>query len=175
MHRLILFRHGKSAWPHGIADHQRPLAPRGVDAVPLMARWLAAQNLRPDFALVSSAKRTQGTFALIADVFTELLHRNEPRIYEASAERLLGVLREQQEEVRTLLMVGHNPGMQELALVLSGSEQDDPEARSRLKRKYPTSGVAVLDCEGPWRALSPGCAQLVDFVTPAMLGGVDED
>lgn len=159
-----------------MADHNRPLAERGVKAVPLMAHWLASQSFGIDCALVSSAERTRATFALIREeIGSPTVIREEPRIYEASAMRLLAVLRETGEETRTLLMVGHNPGMQELSLVLSGSAADDADARARLKRKYPTSGIAVLEFSGPWGELSPGFATLARFITPAMLGGIDED
>jgi phosphohistidine phosphatase len=175
VHRLILFRHGKSAWPEGVSDHERPLAPRGVEAVPLMSRWLVENALTPDLALVSTARRTRMTFELIAEVMPGLNARLEQRIYEASVKRLLAALADIPASLGTLLMVGHNPGMQELALQLSGTPACDLDARSRLKRKYPTSGVAVLETVRSWAELAPGQATLRRFQTPAMLGGIDED
>jgi phosphohistidine phosphatase len=173
--RLILFRHAKSAWPEGVADHDRPLGPRGQQATPLMARWLVAAQLRPDLVLVSSARRTRETWSLIASEMPGIPSKSEPRIYEASYERLLGVLRALPVELGTVMMVGHNPGMQELALALSSGLGDKVEARMRLRRKYPTAGVAVLDFDGDWAELIPGVARLTHFQTPAMLGGIDED
>ena len=172
---LILFRHGKSAWPQGLSDHERPLAPRGKLAVPLMARWLAAQVGTIDLALISSATRTRQTFDCMESLLSVRAQRIEPRIYEAQPERLVNVLRALDDHPEVVLMVGHNPGMHALALGLSGAGDDNPDALARLQRRYPTSGVAILDIAGDWSGLVPGAARLAAFMTPAQLGGVDED
>lgn len=173
--RLLLLRHGKSAWPDGVADHQRPLAPRGEAAVPLMARFLAKQLALPDLVLVSDARRTRETFAKLSGEIFGLAHRLEPRIYEAGAGSLLRVVNEVAEDVGTLMLVGHNPGMQSLALRLAHSANSAPDDLVRLNRKFPTAGLAELAFVGPWSRLGPGAARLASFTTPAMLGGTDED
>ena len=93
MRRLILFRHAKSAYPDGVGDHDRPLDARGRADAPRMGAYLAAEALLPDLVLVSSARRTQETFALAGAAIGPVETREEPRIYEAAAERLLGVVR----------------------------------------------------------------------------------
>lgn len=182
MHRLILLRHAKSDWPHGVADHDRPLAARGRKAAPLMAAYLAEEGLIPDLALVSSARRTQETWALVAPVLAKakasssqpdgIPMETEPRIYEARVEILLTVLRGIRDDVRTLLVVGHNPGMAELTLLLSGG--GDSHQLAELQRKFPTAALSVVGFTGRWSDLAPFKGRLDRFVTPKSLGGEDD-
>ena len=96
MRRLILLRHAKSEWPNGVADSERPLAPRGRMAAPRMAAYLAREKLVADKVLISPARRTRETWALIAPSLTPAPETaSEPRIYEAPVARLLAVVREQ--------------------------------------------------------------------------------
>lgn len=172
MRRLVLFRHAKSAYPPGIDDHERPLDERGRRDAPRMGAYLAAETILPDLALVSSATRTQETFALAAPSLGPVAMRTEPRIYEAPAERLLGVLRETPDSVRTLLVVGHNPGMEDLATRLVGF--GDRYAFARLQQKFPTAGIAVIDLDAPsWSEIVPREGRLDRFVTPKGLAAVD--
>src|SRR5689334_20311557 len=114
MRRLMLLRHAKSAWPDGVEDHERPLAERGRVAAPLMGRYMAEHGLLPDFAIVSTARRAQETWALVAPALgRDTAQRDEARIYEARSEAILEVIRETAAGVRTLLVVGHNPGFQD--------------------------------------------------------------
>ena len=170
MKRLILLRHAKSDWPAGLDDLERPLNPRGREAAPRMGRYLADEGLLPDLVLVSPAQRTRETFDLVAEALRE--HTGEappmlvePRIYEAPPELLLQAIRETDDAIRVLLMVGHNPGTQELARLLTGF--GDRYAFSRLTQKYPTAGVTVLDFDiESWRDVSHREARLDRFVTP---------
>lgn len=172
---LFLLRHGKSAWPEGISDHQRPLAPRGEIAVPLMARKLATLAGEFDAVLVSDARRTQETFARLAGVIPGLTPKLEPAIYEARPGTLLALVQDLPIFARTALMVGHNPGLHALSLYLANSETSDLDALRRLERKLPTAGLVHLEFSTPWDEIGPGSARLAHYITPAMLGGVDED
>ncbi len=175
MRRLLILRHAKSDWPSGLTDFDRPLAARGRVAAPLMGRYMKSEHLLPDFAIVSSARRTVETWALIEQELGEKVpHRFERRIYEAPYEQLLEVVRAVPAEVRTLLLVGHNPGSEELASAMTGF--GDRFAAQRMQRKFPTAGLAVIDFEAEgWADLAERSGRLDRFVTPATLGdGPDE-
>jgi phosphohistidine phosphatase len=173
MGRLLLLRHGKSAWPMGVDDLERPLTRRGRDASRRMGVYLAEQKLVPDLALVSPARRAQETWRLAEPALGVVVTRSEPRIYEAPADRLFGVVKEVEPEIDTLLMVGHNPGFEELLRMLLGHE--DRYAHAAALAKYPTAGLAVVDLPSAWPELSPRSGSLHRFVTPKSLGlGEDE-
>lgn len=173
MLRLMLLRHAKSGWPDGVADVDRPLARRGQEAAPRMGAYMAAEGLLPDLVLVSPARRARETLDLVARALGPVETRSEPRIYEASAERLLQVVREA-GTARGLLMVGHNPGFEDLARRLAG--HGDRYAFARLAQKYPTAGLAVIDFAAEaWAEVAERSGRLDRFVTPAALGGIDED
>ena len=175
MRRLMLLRHAKSHWPTGVADRDRPLAARGREAAPVMGRYLADELLLPDLVLISPAKRTAETWEMVAPMLPEKpATLYEPRIYEAKVERLLDVVRDVEGEVRTLLLIGHNPGFEELAALLTG--HGDRYAAARMSQKYPTCGLAVLDfAVEDWRDVAARDGRLDRFVTPGSLGeGPDE-
>lgn len=169
MRRLILLRHTKSDWPGGMVDHDRPLAKRGRRAAPLLGRVLIDRGFVPDKVLVSTAQRTVETWALASAGLIQFPPaEQEPRIYEAPPHALATVIRETGDEVKTLLLVGHNPGIEALAhdLIADGPK----DQRQRLSRKYPTGGLAVIDCAiGRWAELHGGCGRLVAFVVPSDL------
>ncbi|MFN3670720.1 MAG: SixA phosphatase family protein [Bosea sp. (in: a-proteobacteria)] len=170
MRRLMLLRHAKSNWPEGVADRDRPLATRGREAAPVMGRYLADELLLPDLVLVSPSRRTLETWELVAPMLTEKPPSHvEPRIYEAPSQRLLHVAQEVEPAVRTLLMIGHNPGFEELAAALTS--HGDRYAAARMNQKYPSCGLAVLDFDiEDWRDLSLRSGRLDRFVTPGSLG-----
>ncbi|OAP39179.1 phosphoglycerate mutase [Sinorhizobium glycinis] len=165
--RLMLLRHAKSAWPEGVADHRRPLAERGRKAAPTIGAYMAAHGLLPDLALVSTARRAQETWELVAGALPRRIDvRDAVGIYEVSATAILGVIRGVEASARSLLLVGHNPGMAELALLLAG----EGDALPRLRDKFPTAGLAVIEFDaGQWSEIEPGRGRLVRFVTPRML------
>jgi phosphohistidine phosphatase len=169
MRRLILFRHAKAESPDGIPDMQRPLAERGRADAARIGAYLADQGLRPDAALVSTARRTRETWEFAAAA----LRAAPPvsfaeQLYDARAETLLEVLRETPHKTRSLLVVGHNPGMEELARALTISEEKD--ARRKLAQKFPTGGLAVIDFPvDAWSEVKPGTGRLVQYVTPKTL------
>ncbi|MEU8032292.1 histidine phosphatase family protein [Streptomyces sp. NPDC049099] len=166
LRRLVVLRHAKSAWPEGVEDHRRPLAPRGLRDAPAAGRALADADCLPDLALCSTAVRARRTWELAsAEWGTPPPVRHDRRLYAAGVPELLEVLREAPPEVETLLVVGHNPGLEELVLELAGDGLGDTLERVRVK--FPTCAIAVLDWHGSgWAALAPGTALLTSFTVP---------
>ncbi|MEV6103204.1 histidine phosphatase family protein [Streptomyces sp. NPDC051940] len=168
--RLVVLRHAKSAWPEGVPDPQRPLADRGRRDAPAAGRWLRAAGFRPDLVLVSPARRTRQTWNLVADQLDEPPEAVlEPRLYHAEAEALLEVLHELPSGAGSVLLVGHNPELQELVLGLAGKGGGKSLALAR--EKFPTSAIAVLDWKGGWRDLAWGGARLRRMAVPRGLPG----
>ncbi|MFC4501697.1 MULTISPECIES: SixA phosphatase family protein [Streptomyces] len=164
--RIVLFRHAKADWPQ-VNDHDRPLAERGRKDAPVAGRRLADTGIPFDLALCSTAARTRETWKLAVQEFP---HRPktvyEERIYDASPGELIALLDETPDDVRNVLLIGHNPGIQGLAEVLSGSAAAD--AADRMKRSgFSTAAFAVLTLDGSWKSLEPGAATLVDYWTPS--------
>jgi len=176
---LVLFRHAKSAWPD-VADHDRPLARRGIRAAPAMGRWLREAGLLPGQVLCSTARRARETWQFAqAGLAATPPVTFDARIYEAAAPDLLAVIREVPPATGTLLLIGHNPAIEDLALLLAtapgaaagpvaaGAAPGDME---RMRSKFPTAAIAVLKFHGGWPGLAPGQARLTAFVTPRDLG-----
>ena len=166
LRRLVVLRHAKSAWPQSVPDHERPLAPRGRRDAPEAGRVLAEADLLPDLALCSTAVRARQTWeSASAQWGTPPPVRLTSELYGADAADLLAVVRETPPEVVTLLLVGHNPGLEELVLGLAGDGLDD--ALDEVRVKFPTSAIAVLAWHGvSWRALDPGTALLMSVMVP---------
>lgn len=164
--RLVVLRHAKSARPEGVADHERPLAPRGRADAPAAGRALAEAGCLPDLALCSTAVRARRTWELAAAQWdTSPPVRHDPRLYAAGVPELLAVVREVPAEAGTLLLIGHNPGLEDLVLTLAGDGLDD--TLDRVREKFPTSAVAVLSWHGAdWRDLAPGAALLTSVTVP---------
>jgi len=174
MLRLLLLRHAKAAWPAGVSDLERPLAKRGQGAAVLMGQYLKDEGLMPDLALVSPARRTQETWDLVRPIIGEVETRLDGRIYEAPVGRLLTVLQEVEPEARTVLMIGHNPGFEDLAKLLIG--EGDMDGILRLGQKYPTAALAVIDfAQASWREVQRRAGRLERFMTPKSLGGGEDD
>ena len=162
MRTLVLLRHAKSDYPAGVADHDRPLATRGVRDAPVAGAWIRDHLDGVDLALVSSATRARETWALAAPAIGDSIDmRIEGRIYDASASELIEVIEEVPDECTTLVMVGHNPGLEQLAVMLTGHDAQ----LSALSRKFPTSAIAVIGIEGAWSGVSRG-GRLQDFAVP---------
>lgn len=167
--RLILVRHAKSAWPDEVPDRDRPLAKRGRKQAPLAGAWLRSAGYRPDLVLCSPARRTRETWSLIEAELGEAGRVGyEERVYGASSASLLELVREVPGPVKTLLLVGHSPGLPDLAAELAGRTPAAAasDALHRLTTKFPTAAVAVLDVPGAWRSLADGRARLAEFVIP---------
>jgi phosphohistidine phosphatase len=170
MRRLMLLRHAKSDWSGaGQRDIDRPLSARGRSAAPHVGEYMALQGLVPDKVLVSSAQRTRETWELVSPAYKKLpASAIEPRVYDATPDRLLDIIRATDAGVHALLVIGHNPGMEELAdtLVVTG----DPVSRDQMDEKFPTAALAVIDFPtDDWRELAPGTGRLDRFVTPRSL------
>jgi phosphohistidine phosphatase len=174
MLRLLLLRHAKAAWPAGTLDLDRPLAGRGQDAAVLLGRYLKDERLEPDLAIVSAARRTQETWERVQPFLGEIEMRQDGRIYEAPAGRLLEVVRDVEPGIRTVLMIGHNPGFEELARLLIG--EGDTDGLLLLGQKYPTAGLAVIDFPlESWGEVKQKTGRLERFVTPKSLGNGEDD
>jgi phosphohistidine phosphatase len=175
MKTLILLRHAKSSWDdERLADHQRPLAPRGRRAAPAVAARLRELGLLPDHVVSSTSVRTRETIALAAE------HLDTPSIdfqedmYLAGSGRLLRILRATPETVETLMLVGHNPGMHDVALALV--EGEGGRAHRRLESKFPTTAAAVLEFDVErWQDVGPGLGTLLHFIRPKDLRRTGDD
>ena len=172
--RLILLRHAKSekAEP-GMDDHARQLNGRGRGDAPVIGAYIARHGLVPDLALVSTARRTRETWARVA---AALPHKPaatyDDRLYSATAAAILAAVTETKTKVHTLVVVGHNPGLHDLARLLIAS--GDVDARERLNEGLPTSGLVVIDfAADSWRKLHPRGGRLERFVTPRSLAAAD--
>lgn len=164
---LVLLRHAKSDWPEGVADLERPLAERGRHDAPVAGHWIGDLVGTPDLVLVSPALRTRQTWDLAAPHLGEVpAVRIDDRVYDASAGALLALVRGTDPSVRTLMLVGHNPGTEDLAAVLCGDVADvggDEAAHESMAEKYPTSGIAVLRFLDDWADIGPQSGELVAF------------
>ena len=168
---LLILRHAKSDWPENVADHERPLADRGRRDAPAMGRWLRAAGYRPDHVACSTALRTRQTWELVcaeldADPTTEF----EPDLYGATVQELLDVISHAPADATTLLVIGHNPGLEYLSLTLAGDAPDNgapsDDARERLRTKFPTAALAVFQWTGSWNQALTGQTRLLHFMTP---------
>jgi phosphohistidine phosphatase len=162
--RLYLLRHAKSNWGDpSLADEERPLAPRGRKAAARMARHLRQEGIRPDLVLCSTALRATETLKAIERALEDTPTRAEKGLYGASAETLLARVRQVPDDVGSVMLIGHNPGLEDLATLLASGGPELP----RLREKYPTCALATLDVgEEAWSLLQPGEAELVGLVTP---------
>jgi phosphohistidine phosphatase len=167
--RAYLLRHAKSSWADPeLRDRDRPLARRGVKATRLLREYIRRQGIAPDLVLCSRALRAVQTLEGVRDVLppaTEI--EIEDGLYAAGADPLLDRVRQAPERAGSLMLVAHNPGIEELALALAGG--GDADALERLRTKYPTGGLATLSFEGDWGDLGPGGARLEELVVPREL------
>jgi phosphohistidine phosphatase len=139
-----------------------------------MGDYLKSERLEPDLVVISPALRTQETWERVQPFLGEIETRRDGRIYEAPVGRLLEVLRGIESETRTLLVIGHNPGFEELAKLLIG--EGDMEGILRLGQKYPTAGLAVIDFSlDDWADIAHRSGRLERFITPKSLGNGEDD
>lgn len=161
-HELLLLRHGKSDWDTGAGDFDRPLKDRGKRGAQRIAVWLQARDRVPDHVVSSPALRALETARKAskamglrgADV------HEDPRIYLADTAQLLEVLGDCPQEVKRILLVGHNPGLEQLVEWLSDAAVDIPQDGKLL----PTATLAWMTLETPWDVLAPGCASLEQII-----------
>jgi len=170
-HRILLLRHAKSSWDDpGLPDDQRPLAPRGERAAELIGQRLRATRPALDLVLCSPAVRTRQTWQRVAfGLPAGLPVRYEPAIYQAPAAGLLALVGGLAEATGGVLVIGHNPGLAELAAGLAGD--GDPAAISLLRLGFPTGALVTLAFAGRWAELAWGSAVLDSLVRPRDLDG----
>ncbi len=154
-------------------DRDRRLNARGQGDATTMGAYMARHQLTPDLALVSTAQRTRETWEQIA---AQISTRSPPifdrRLYNAGGDAILRVIEQTDQAVHSLLVIGHNPGLHDLArkLIASG----DVEAREQLNEGLPTAGLAVIDFAAEsWSKLHPHGGRLERFVTPRSLASAD--
>ena len=165
--RLYLLRHAKSAWDDpALRDRDRPLAPRGRKAAKRVRRWTKENDVRPQLVVCSSAVRAQETLQRVLPGLGEPTVWVEVTLYAASAETLLARVRALPEEVDEAMLVGHNPGLMELLLLLAAPGR----LRKRARKNLPTGALAELETEvGRWADVEPGAARLTELVLPRKL------
>jgi phosphohistidine phosphatase len=167
MKTLILLRHAKSDWDApSTQDFERPLSERGRRAAPLVGEWLRKEGLVPDLVLASAATRAQQTLGLVTHELGEQLPvRSEQELYMAEPDRILAIVRGVGDEVDRLMIVGHNPGIEQLARGLAADGKK--KALAKMATKFPTGAAAVIEYDvAHWADVAPGTGKLRAFVRP---------
>ena len=169
MQQLLLLRHAKSSWDDASqSDHARPLNARGRRNAAQLRAVLRDLGLVPDVVLVSSARRTLQTLEALSPWDETPIIEPMDGLYLAEAGRLRDVVRGVSETVRSLMLVGHNPGLHEFALMLAGpnAPASRSEMAARMAQDFPAGAFAEFTVAGSWRSLGEGGGRLVRFVCP---------
>jgi phosphohistidine phosphatase len=190
MRQLLLLRHAKSAWDNkALPDRDRPLSPRGRRTASQMRQAMRDLGLAPDMVMFSPSRRTSETLEALEPWDDAPLIEPMDSLYLATPQQLLGVLHGVPETVRSVMLIGHNPGMHELAMLLvgargtaarhEGSGDLANRAVEHLAAGYPTGALAEFAIAGPWWQLGTGGGQLIRFLRPRDLAhdgaGADPD
>ena len=164
MPTLHLLRHAKSSWAEpALADHERPLAPRGRRAAKAIAKHMSREHIEPEVVLCSSAVRAVQTLDLLRGALgSDAKVTVEDELYGATAEELLERVRWLDDEVASAMLIGHNPGLEHLVLTLASSGAE----LKRVEQKFPTAALATLTFETSWSRLAPAEAVLAAYVVP---------
>ncbi len=166
MKRLHLLRHAKSSWDApDLDDHDRPLADRGLRVAPLMAEHLAARGLSPDVVLCSTAARARQTFDALAPLLDGVPVMYERALYVFQGKALIDRLKDLPEDLSEVLVVGHNPALEETAVHLADARTSG-HLLDLLHEKFPTGAYAALETDVKWKKLAANCATLVSFIRP---------
>jgi phosphohistidine phosphatase len=176
--RLILLRHAKSSWDDpSLPDHDRPLAKRGIKAAAAIRRYMRAEKLVPDLVLVSSARRTQQTLDAVKFWDPPLAVEVKQALYLASPATMLELLAGVPDDTGCVLLIGHNPGMQELAVQLTKASKnpDRQHLARRMSESFPTGALAEFSLSGNWSEIGPGAGKLLRFVCPRDVPKVSAD
>ncbi|UJH70673.1 histidine phosphatase family protein [Ornithinimicrobium sp. INDO-MA30-4] len=172
--KLVLMRHAKAepVPSHGHTDFDRALMPRGKTDARAAAAWLIEHDLQPQVVLVSTAVRAQQTWEAISEGLASLDVKvaeidvvDEPRIYDASPERLHDVLSDVADDTHTVLLIGHSPGIPDLIPQVVDPDASDQKAVDRFNRGFATSTLAAMDIDRPWQAIVAGTATLTHVHT----------
>ena len=167
---ISLLRHAKSDWiAPELSDFERPLAPRGVKAAPIIDQFMHEHHIKPDLILCSTAKRAMETLNLLKHTFVaspEIVF--EDKLYMATAREMLDIATSVSQSCNHVMLIAHNPGMHILALALA--EMGQSKTHLELMQKYPTAALTVLDFDiTDWADLAPGRGVIRHFVTPKSL------
>jgi phosphohistidine phosphatase len=168
--RLLLFRHAKAQRPEpGMEDRVRVLVERGRKDSAKIGAYMATSGLVPDRVLISPSARTQETWKFTASAFSSTPTAvAAEQLYEATPRAIVALIKEAPSDAHTLLVIGHNPELHELALMLVASGNAD--ARKLLQDKLPTAGLVIMDFAfDDWRKLHQQSGRLEHFVTPKLL------
>lgn len=170
MKQIVLMRHAKSSWDDpSLEDIERPLNKRGRKAGKAMAEHIGKAGLAPTVVICSTSVRTRQTLEMLMPALREPQVYFDDRVYEATLQTLLARLKELPEDCASVLIVGHNPGLERLAHFLAG-DQGEPKALARMTAKYPTGALAVLSTElAGWTDLKGECCRLDSFICPSEL------
>ena len=174
MRRLMLLRHAKTERAEaGERDRDRKLTKRGRADAPLIGTYMARHGLIPELAVVSPAQRSQETWALLAPALGKAPRVvNDERVYNASAQTLIAVIGETRA-ARSLLVVGHNPSLHDVAVQLIAA--GDVEIREQLAEKLPTSSLVVIDLPfDDWAKVHRHAGRLERFVTPRLIAATTD-
>ena len=166
MRRLLLFRHAKAAVAAGHDDHERALMERGRRDAARVAAFIAASGLTPELVVHSGARRAKETAEIARAVWPRLIEaRVEPRLYEASRPTVEAIVRALPDGSASVMVVGHNPSLADVANHLVGHGADFDLLR--ISAKFPTASLAALEFDvAHWRDVQPGSAKLACFATP---------
>jgi phosphohistidine phosphatase len=161
----VLVRHAKSDWGDpSLTDHDRPLAPRGIKALARLSEHVAGSTWRPQIVLCSSARRTRETLGGIRPALGDAVVELDAQLYGASAPDVLARVRRFGAEIECAMVIGHNPGLHDLAVSLVGDGPAD--RREQLEVKFPTGALIAIGFDGDWSELSPAGGRLEEFFTP---------
>ena len=171
--RLFLLRHALASWPSiGAKDFDRPLDPSGFSIIDELAQNMAAQNMIPEAILCSAALRTQQTMEHLQAYWPQAqmpdasMIEFSDRLYSGSASDYLQAIQDfgyLYEECQSLMIIGHNPSIEDLTFALTGNQSGI--AFERLRAGFPTAGLAKLEFEVPFTEISPRQGQLISFPT----------
>jgi phosphohistidine phosphatase len=166
VHTLFLLRHAKSSWADPtLPDAERALAPRGRRDAKLIAEHLLRVGIEPELVLCSSAVRTRETLDVIRPALPNSKLALAQELYTAGADELLARIHDVPETVESVMVIGHNPGLHRIALMLASTGEE----LERLEAKFPTAALATLTLASTWRQIGPGDANLAAYVVPKQL------
>jgi len=168
---LYLLRHAKSSWNDpDLNDHDRPLSKRGQQAAKTMAKYLSRAETKPDLVICSTATRAKQTLDPIVKAVNPSEIIFERKIFLGAQQELWEQLWSIPKGTKSVLLIGHNPALQNFALELAQTENPLPFAGN----KFPTGAMARFRFRGAWKALEPHAAELISFITPKTIAGISD-
>lgn len=170
MKTIFLLRHAKSDWGNPmLKDHDRALNERGRDAAPKMAAYIKSKKYKPDIVLCSTARRTVETYDLVKEALGDVPVKFEESLYLAEMRNLVERIKWLDDDLKSVLMIGHNPGLEQLANTLTRSpkKEDEEKLHKRMRDKFATASFVVIKMPvEQWREVKSGIGKLKDFMRP---------